>query len=112
LKSVGKILDYNKMTFVSLEEFLCHYPQAGLEFDTLKDKTLSEQGPKETSRTRINIFWIITIGKALILSLPFPPSHTVHESFPSHGVPSQLVFILICTFYNSKDFYSASGKIS
>jgi len=44
------------------------------------------------------------IGKTLILSPPFPPSHTVHESFPSHGVQSQLVFILICIVYNSKDF--------
>ncbi|MEG0900427.1 MAG: hypothetical protein RSF40_12070 [Oscillospiraceae bacterium] len=30
----------------------------------------------------------MTIGKILMLSPSFPPSHTVHDSFPSHGVPS------------------------
>ena len=51
-----------------------------------------------------NVSLHITIGKALILSLPFPPSHTVHESFPSHGVQSQLVVNPICTVCNSNDF--------
>ena len=30
----------------------------------------------------------ITIGKPLMLSLAFPPFHTVRETFASHGVPS------------------------
>lgn len=31
----------------------------------------------------------MTIGKILILSPSFSPSHTVRDSFPSHGVPSE-----------------------
>ena len=31
---------------------------------------------------------LMPIGKALMGSLPFPPAHTVHASFPAHGVPS------------------------
>lgn len=30
----------------------------------------------------------IVIGKVLMLSLPFPPLHTVRETFTSYGVPS------------------------
>lgn len=31
----------------------------------------------------------IAIGKPTVSTFPaFPPLHTVHESFPSHGVPS------------------------
>ncbi|MFP7485415.1 DUF3224 domain-containing protein [Priestia filamentosa] len=33
----------------------------------------------------------IVIGKDLKLSLPFPPLHTVRESFPSYGVPSNSI---------------------
>ena len=32
---------------------------------------------------------VIAIGKPTVSTFPaFPPLHTVHESFPSHGVPS------------------------
>jgi len=35
---------------------------------------------------------VIAIGKSLILSLTFPPLHTVRATFTAHGVPS-LLFI-------------------
>jgi hypothetical protein len=35
-------------------------------------------------------FLFIAIGKALKQSPPFPPLKTVHDSFPSHGLPSKL----------------------
>jgi hypothetical protein len=41
------------------------------------------------------------IGNSLRLSPSFPPLHTVHDSFPSHGVPSQENFNQIYTFTNS-----------
>ena len=34
---------------------------------------------------------VIVIGKALKLSLPFSPLHTVRETFTSYGVPSKIV---------------------
>ena len=34
----------------------------------------------------------IVIGKALMLSPPFPPLHTVHATFTAHGVPSVSIF--------------------
>jgi len=36
----------------------------------------------------------IAIGKPTVSMFPaFPPPHTVHESFPSHGVPSTVIRI-------------------
>lgn len=31
---------------------------------------------------------IVVIGEAFILSLPFPPLQTVHETFASYGFPT------------------------
>ncbi|EQK03886.1 hypothetical protein QUI_2740 [Clostridioides difficile P59] len=36
----------------------------------------------------------IVIGNFLILSPSFPPLHTVHDSFLSHGVPSMVVVLI------------------
>jgi len=51
----------------------------------------------------------MTIGNPLKLSLDFPPSHTVHETFISHGVPSLADFdfdyaLCICIFLRNDIF--------
>ena len=38
---------------------------------------------------RRTILFIMAIGKALMLSPPFPPPQTGHDSFPSSGFPSK-----------------------
>ena len=55
--------------------------QLGL-FRVIKDRN-------QIAQSLSAIFWgQIAIGNPLMSSLDFPPLHTVHESFPSHGVPS------------------------
>ena len=44
-------------------------------------------GCKEASN-RSRLLRYIAVGKSLMWSPSFPPLHTVHDSFPSHGVPS------------------------
>ncbi|PEO42551.1 hypothetical protein CN579_33685 [Bacillus toyonensis] len=36
---------------------------------------------------------LLVIGKDLKLSLPFPPLHTVRETFTSYGAPSNLFIV-------------------
>lgn len=40
---------------------------------------------------------LIVIGNPLMISQDFPPLHTVHESFPSYGVPSSTEIKVIYT---------------
>ena len=44
----------------------------------------------------LHAFVTMAIGEILMLSPSFPPPHTVHDSFQSHGVPSK----------NNLNFYS------
>ena len=51
---------------------------------------------------------IIAIGNHLKLSPGFPPLHTVHASFPAHGVPS---FRLITLLHHRLELNFTSGGI-
>lgn len=48
----------------------------------------------EAKPTAADYIYMIVIGNFLILSPSFPPLHTVHDSFLSHGVPSMVVVLI------------------
>jgi hypothetical protein len=41
-------------------------------------------------------FFLIQIGKALKLSLLFPPVHTVRATFTAYGVPTSPIYSFLC----------------